>query len=142
MEAQPTIEVVAGGASATNGAHSVFFPDGLGGVLELTTPEGLRLRSRVYGLSYFDAAGSGKAVLLAEATDAGGLLVGDHEVLYTNVFDGAGAVADVQYLNQKAGLEQNVVLRAQLPSPSEFGLNPATTRLQVLTEFFDPPAPV
>jgi hypothetical protein len=41
----------------------------------------------------------------------------------------------------KAGLRQNVLLKSQLPHPSEWGLNPAATRLQVLTEFYDAPEP-
>ena len=32
-------------------------------------------------------------------------------------------------------------MRGMPPLPQEFGLNPESTRLQVLTEFFDPPTP-
>lgn len=45
------------------------------------------------------------------------------------------------YVYTKAGFEQDIVLQEQAPSPESVGLNPATTRLQVWTEFFDPPQP-
>ena len=60
-------------------------------------------------------------------------------MIYTNAFD--EVEADVQYFYTKAGFEQNIVFRKPPPAPAEWGLNPQTTRLQVLTEFFDPPAP-
>ena len=141
MESEAKIELLADGAAATNGPHTVFFAANLNtiGAVDLTPPDGQRLRSRVYGLAYFDS-GNGKAVLLGETQDSLGVLFGDNEVLYTNAFE--GIEVDVQYVNKKSGLEQNIVVRAQLPLPSEYGLAPATTRLQVLTEFYDPPVPV
>jgi len=49
--------------------------------------------------------------------------------------------ADVRYTYSRAGVEQDIILREQPPSPASFGLSPQTTRLQVWTEFYDPPAP-
>jgi hypothetical protein len=139
-EASEGIVLTASGAAATNTQHQVFFaanPNTTGAV-DLITPDGKRLRSRILGLSYFDTA-TGQAVLIAETTNSIGQLFYPNQVIYTNAFD--DVQADVQYIDTKAGLEQNIVLRAQLPPPEEFNLNRATTRLQVLTEFFDPPAP-
>ena len=139
-ETKAEIELLADGAAATNGPHKVFFAGNVNtvGAIDLITPDGKRLRSRVFGLSYFDSA-SGRVVLLAETQDSIGQLIGANEVLYTNAFD--DVLADVQYIYTKAGFEQNIILREAPPSPEEFELNPATTRLQVLTEFYDPPKP-
>ena len=49
--------------------------------------------------------------------------------------------ADLRYTYTKAGFEQDIILREQPPTPESLGLNPDTARLQVLTEFFDPPQP-
>jgi hypothetical protein len=45
------------------------------------------------------------------------------------------------YTYTRAGFEQDVILREQPPDPASLGLNPQNTRLQVLTEFFNPPEP-
>src|SRR5206468_886839 len=49
----------------------------------------------------------------------------------------------VRYTYTRGGCEQDVILKdpANLPSPSAYGLNPATSRLVVLTEFINPPQP-
>jgi len=59
-------------------------------------------------------------------------------VLYPDAF--TGLKADLLYIYTKAGFEQDVILREQPPTPESFGLS-ANARLQVLTEFFDPPQP-
>ncbi|MBI4659579.1 MAG: hypothetical protein HY735_12130 [Verrucomicrobia bacterium] len=109
------------------------------GVVDLTTPEGLRLRSHVLGLTYFDAA-SGKNVVMAEMKDSVAQLVAPNQLVYKDAF--TGLHADVRYTYTKAGLEQDVILLELPASPAQFGLNPESTRLEVLTEFWDVPAPV
>ena len=140
LESRPVILPVAGGAVAPQTQHQVTFAANLNTrcAMTLITPDGKTLSSHILGLSYFDTA-SGQAVLLATTQDSVGGLVGDNEVLYTNAFD--GVKADVLYIYTKAGLEQDVILRVAPPPPESFGLNPATTRLRVLTEFFNPPVP-
>ncbi|HLX70602.1 MAG TPA: hypothetical protein VKV04_13330 [Verrucomicrobiae bacterium] len=134
------IDIAPDGSSAwaTNGQHRVYFPgDIYNGEIELVTPDGKTLQSQPIGLSYFDGTNS---VLLAVVTNAtGAILSSGNQVIYTNAFDGLNA--DLLYTYTKAGFEQDVVLNEQPPDPSSLGLNPATTRLQVLTEFFDPPQP-
>jgi hypothetical protein len=49
--------------------------------------------------------------------------------------------ADVRYTYTRAGFEQDIILHERPPGPEAYGLNPATTRLQVLTEFLNPPQP-
>ncbi|MGA2175352.1 MAG: hypothetical protein ABSH38_10260 [Verrucomicrobiota bacterium] len=135
------IDLVADGASATQGQHKVRWmgnANTAGGAVHLTTPDNKDFLSRVYGLSYFDAS-TGANILIAELKDSQGLLVGNNQIVYPDTF--TDLTADLEYDVTLDGLEQNVILRAQPPSPSAYGLNPDTTRLQVYTEFFDPPAP-
>jgi hypothetical protein len=126
-----------GGAAATRGEHQVYFPgDIYQGVIEVVTPDGEQLQSRPMGLSYFDGTNS---VLIAELTNSVGQLVSSNQIIYPNAFTDVGA--DLLYTYTKAGIEQDIVLRQQPPPPEAYGLNPQTTRLQVLTEFFDAPEP-
>jgi hypothetical protein len=140
QESQELIESYPDGAIAQYGQHKVIFANNLNttGAIDLQTPDGKELRSRIMGLSYFDGV-TGQSVLIAETTNSLGALTKNNEVVYPNAFD--DVAADIQYVYTRAGLEQNVVLRASLPSPAGFELDPATTRLQVLTEFFSPPTP-
>lgn len=139
-ESKEEIEIVADHAAAAKGAHKVIFAPNITDpeVIFLETPDHKELRSRVFGLSFFDSS-TGKAVLIAEVKRSEGQLLSPNRVIYQDAFD--DVLADVEYLYTKAGFEQNIVLRAQVPLPGEFGLNPQTTRLQVLTEFFNPPVP-
>jgi hypothetical protein len=127
-----------GTLSATQGQHQVYFPGNIyGGEIELVTPDGVQLHSCPVALSYDDGANT---VLIGVLTNSIGQLVGSNQVIYTNAF--VGLDADLIYSYTRSGLEQDVVLREQPPTPASLGLNPDTTRLQVLTEFFDPPQPV
>ena len=125
-------------AAATNGQHQVYFPgDIYNGVMKLVTPDGKTIQSQPIGLSYYDGTNS---VLIAVITNSiGAILPTGNQVIYTNAF--AGLDADMLYTYTKAGFEQDVILREQPPDPVALGLNPQTTRLQMLTEFFNPPQP-
>jgi hypothetical protein len=137
------IDISPGGdsASATNSQHQVYFPgDIYNGPIKLVTLDGQIMVSEPVGLAYFDGSNS---VLLATVTNStGAILPSRTEVIYTNVFAGSGLYADLLYRNTKAGLEQNVVIGQQLPNPSTWNLNPATTRLQMITEFVSSPQPI
>ncbi|MGA3283136.1 MAG: hypothetical protein ABSD57_01585 [Verrucomicrobiota bacterium] len=100
------------------------------------TPEGKHLRSRPVGLSYDDGSNT---VLIAELTNSVGYLVDSNQIIYPNAF--VGVAASLRYRYTKAGFEQDIVLEGQPPSLEAFGLNPKTARLQVVTEFFNPPQP-
>lgn len=142
LESEEKIEILPNnaGAVASKGPHKVIFPSEIkAGIIELQTPEGQWLRSRVWGLAYFDAS-SGESILLAEVQESEGQLVGDNIVRYPNAF--TDILADIRYTYTRAGFEQDVVLREQPPAPAAFGLNPQTTRLQVLTEFVEAPRPI
>src|SRR5579859_5245879 len=135
------IEISANGSSAsgTNCQHQVYFPgDVYNGVIKLVEPDAQTLESEPIGLALSDGSNS---VLIATATNStGAILPSGNQVIYTNAF--AGLNADLLYTYTKAGAEQDIILREQPPDPAVLGLNPATTRIQVLTEFFNPLQPV
>jgi len=141
QESQELIESFPGGAIARQGQHKVIFANNLAtvGAIDMQTPDGKRMRSHVLGLSYFDAA-SGQSVLIAEVKDSLGQLYPPNVVIYSDAF--TDFKADVRYTYTRAGFEQDIILHERPPGPEAFGLNPATTRLQVLTEFLNPPQPV
>jgi len=136
VPSQEEIEVLPNGtAAATQGQHKVYFPGNIyQGEIELVTPDGIQLQSRPMGISYDDGA---KNVFIAILTNSIGQLVSSNQIIYPNAFEGLDA--DLLYTYTKSGLEQNIIIRSMPPSPAASGLNLATTRLQVLTEFFDPP---
>jgi hypothetical protein len=127
-----------GGAAATKGAHQVYFPGDIAqGVIRLVTPDGRQLQSRPVGLFYEDDSNS---ELIAILTNSVGELAGSNEVVYPDAFE--GAAASLHYKYTRAGFEQDVVVQGRLPDPAALGLNPARTRLGVLTAFFDNNNPV
>jgi hypothetical protein len=140
QESQELIESFPGGAIARQGQHQVIFANNLAtmGAIDMQTPDGKRLRSHVLGLSYFDTA-SGQSVLIAEVKDSQGQLYPPNVVIYPDAF--TDFKADVRYTYTRAGFEQDIILHERPPGPEAYGLNPATTRLQVLTEFLNPPQP-
>lgn len=126
-----------GTASATNGQNQVYFPNDIyNGVITHITPDGLHLQSQPVGLCYFDGTNT---VLIAELTNSVGELVDSNQVVYPDAF--TGFRADLRYTYTKGGFEQDIILQDQPPTPEACGLNPSTTRLQILTEFFNPPQP-
>jgi hypothetical protein len=138
LESQEQIRVLAdGSAAATRGQHQVTFPaDIYQGTIGLSTPDGVQLQSQPVGLSYDDGK---QTVFIAVLKDSTGQLAITNQLVYPNAF--SGVKADLQYTYRKSGFEQDVVLRQQPPSPASLGLNPVTTRLQVVTEFFNTPDP-
>jgi hypothetical protein len=78
--------------------------------------------------------------LIAETTNSiGQLLPSGNEVLYPRAF--TDFQADVIYKNDVSGVEQLVVFRQRPPSPGEWGLDPANTVVQVISEFLIAPVP-
>jgi hypothetical protein len=108
------------------------------GAIRLQMSDGKELRSHVLGLSYYDNA-TGKSVLIAEVKDSQGQLFPPNVVVYPDAF--TDFKADVRYTYTKAGFEQDIVLQERPPLPEDYGLNSASTVLEVLTEFISPPKP-
>ena len=103
-------------------------------------PDGQRLKSSVLGLNLYDSA-SGQSTLIGETHDCAGQLVALDTVLFADAFDGVDA--DLVYHLSRGGLSQEVILRENLRehAPHVYQFDPASTRLEVVTEFFDPPKP-
>ncbi len=142
VEASDEIEIAKAGAVARKGRHQVIFSVNCNSpvAIDMLTADGKRLQSRILGLAYFDTA-TGQSVLIAEIKDSDGHLLMDtkNEVIYYDAF--TDFKVDLRYRNSKAGLEQDLILREDPPSPAYYNLDPATTVLEVLTEFFNPPVP-
>jgi hypothetical protein len=136
------INIVGAGAQAVQGPCKVQWAadaSTAGGAVQLTSPGGRQFSTRVYGLALMDVS-TGSNVLIATITNSTGVLMGNNQIVYPAAF--SGLQADIQDTYLLSGFEQNVILREQLPSAAEYGLNPATTWLEVLTQFFNPPAPL
>jgi hypothetical protein len=139
LDSQERINILPdGSAEAIQGQHKAWFPgDIYTGYIRLVTPDGKQLQSQPIGLSYDDGINT---VLIAELTNSVGELISSNQIIYPNAF--AGIRADLLYTYKKSGFEQDVIFRQQLPAPEQFGLNSKPSRLQLITEFFNPPAPV
>jgi hypothetical protein len=137
----PEFEIVDGGAVARRTQHKVALGSSPTGdnPVDLTLPGGARLRSRVLGLGYFDRA-SGKSVVIADIQDSQGQLsAANDQVVYPGAFKNFSA--DLRYVLSKAGLEQDVILNEQPPAAEDYGLDSASSQLEVITEFFPEIAP-
>ena len=138
-ESREAFEITKDGrAVANHGQHQVILAGDIntGGSVDLLMPDGQRLLSNPMGLSFRDA--SGKSVLIAEVTNCVGELVEPNVVLYVNAFDTLNGA--VRYTYTKSGFSQDIILYQNPGSPADYGLDPATTVLEMYSEFFDPPA--
>ena len=135
------IEIIDGIGGARQGQQKVLFAPDLTeeGSIDISTPDGKRLKATVIGLAYVDAS-SGKDLILGKVRSTRGEVVGRNQMIYRDAFE--GVEADVVYTYRKSGLEQEIVLRAKIPSPDQVGLDPESTRLEVMTEWFDVPEPI
>lgn len=75
VESRPEIQLVAEGAAVTTAPHKVLFKANLNtiGAVDLITPDGKRLRSRIAAMSYSDPS-TGLAVVLAQPKNSFGFL--------------------------------------------------------------------
>jgi hypothetical protein len=139
-DSQDLIEITPTGGAAVHGQHKAWFAANLNsvGALTVKTASGEQFQSHPEGLYYVDEA-SGKTVRIAGIQDCVGALIPPNTVVYTNAF---GGLADVVIVYAKNGVEQNVVLKQAPPAPDlVYGMDPATTRLQVRTVFDQIPLP-
>lgn len=139
VETQELLEVIDNHVVARKTAQQVIWAANANsvGAVDVLWPGGQRLRSHCLGLGYFDPE-SGKSVLIAELKDSTAEINQPNVVLYRDAFDDVDA--DLVYVNRRGSFEQLVVLHARPPAPDAFGL-PAACRLEVITEFVDPPVP-
>ena len=140
--AEAVFELFNNGVIARKTAHQVILaPSPVADVpVDLLMPDGLRLTSRVIGINLYDSA-SGQSTLIGEARDCAGKLVALDTVVFAGAFDGVDA--DLVYHLSRGGLSQEVILRENLSehAPEVYQFDPASTRVEVVTEFFDPPKP-
>lgn len=127
-----------GHAVANKGQHQVTLAADInsGGSVELITPDGQRLLSNPMGLSFHDLA-SGKNLLIAEVTNCVGELVAPNVIVYPDAFDTIKAA--LRYTYTKAGFSQDLILYQNPGSPADYGLDPASTVLEMYSEFHNPP---
>jgi PAS domain-containing protein len=126
---------------ALRGQHRVMIAGNInaGGSVDLELPDGQRLRSNPMGLSFFSPT-TGRNVLLAEVKDCPGELAEPNVVLFPSAFDTVPAA--IVFKNTKSGFDQSVVMLANPGAPQEWGFaEEEDVRLEVWTEWFDPPQP-
>ena len=132
------------GAVAQWGPHKALFAANVNtrGAIQLLAPDRagqLLFQSHVLGLCYYDPS-SGQSVLFANLQDSMGTVSLPGTVTYSNAL--AGTVADIRYSYRSDSLEQDIVLRKQLPDPQALGFNVNTVMLAVITEFLGVPEPL
>jgi len=143
VDSSDQVDLVADGAQAIHGQHQAHWAANAntpGGAVRLVTIGGAVLQSTVFGVSYWDSS-TDTNLLLGSIQDSQGVLNGN-QVTYENAFGGNIIKADIVYTYNVEGFEQCIVFREQLPNPSVYGLSLEHTYVQVLTEFFNPPAAV
>jgi hypothetical protein len=105
--------------------------------VSVVTPDGLTLNSTPVGIALFDSA-SGAYATIATITNCTGSLVNSNQVVYHNAF--AGLCADVVYTISCGSFQQDVVINGYL-NVANYGFPTNTTRIQILSEFYQPPTP-
>ena len=132
------IELVDGIGVARQGQQRVLFAPDLSaeGSIDISTSDGKRLKATVLGLAYVDVT-TGEDAIIATVQSTVGEIVGENQIVYVDAFQ--GIEADVVYTYEEVGLEQDVILKSQIPGPETFGMDPEKVRLEVLTEFYDAP---
>ena len=108
-----------------------------GGAVTVNTADGLTLNSTPVGIALYDAA-SGNFATIAWITNCAGYLVNSNKIVYSNAF--AGLCADVVYTSECGAFHQDVMINGHL-DPAEYGFPTNTTRIQILTEYYQPPMP-
>ncbi len=141
LPSSEAITITATGGKAVNGQTKATFSANINtlGATDLQLSDGQHLKHHIEGLMYLDAS-SGESVCFAVLKDSiGQVQPSGNVVVYSDSFSG-GITADVRYENRRDQFSQEVVIRSQLPDPYlAYGFNPQTTKLQVITEFLDPP---
>jgi len=139
-ESQDLIEPFPGGAVARHGPYrTIFSPDlNAEAVFDIETPEGQRVRGGVRTVQLTDIVTGRSLVLATVKRSAPGEIVPPNQVVYRSGFD--GLEADVLFVWKHNGISQNVILKKRPVLPE--GMNPATTRIEVVSELVECPEPV
>ncbi|HEX5222011.1 MAG TPA: hypothetical protein VFZ59_20780 [Verrucomicrobiae bacterium] len=130
---------------ADAGAHKAFFRPSLrdaeAAPVTLQTPTGEILRTRLFGLVYHDPD-SGQTVLIAEPkAESIGQLESPNRLVYEDAFDDVSVDVAYTYSTEPFGsFEQDLIIRKQIPPPSEWRMG-ERAQLCVFTELLGAPAP-
>ncbi len=143
------IRPVAGGAVADFAPHKVSFALSAAGGIQVQLPQPFAsqqpvvLSSHLLGLCYWAISGTnaGQSAMIASLSDSTGQILPPTTVLYP---DALGTGFDVLYNYSDSLIEQDILIKGQLPAPNS--VLPATTderdvMLGVITEFINPPEP-
>src|SRR5437879_7045698 len=131
VPAQETIVVGRDGYGvADQGLHSARFAPSItdSPAVIYTDPDGNIFQTRCLGLAYLDYS-SGASVLFCETKESIGVVEGG-TVTYADAFTD-DVKGDIRVVYKKGSFESDILIRAQLPSPRAYSLNPDTCRLQV-----------
>ena len=137
---EDVIENFAEGAIARRGPHKGIFAHDLNAdaVFDLQSSTGVRLRGGVRSIHLTDSA-NGRSVLLGSVkAQAPGELLPPNRIVYRDAFEG-GVRADVLLVWKHNAFAQDVILRSRPVLPDGFA--PESTRLEIVTEFMQPPQP-
>jgi hypothetical protein len=136
---KPMIEVDDAGAIGRNGSHVVRFDGNLNAEdsVVITMPDGETLNGHPIALSVSDAAGH--RAWLGKIKDCEGQVIGDpgNQVIYSGAF--SGIRADVLFTYEINSIEQDIIIRQQIPLPPE--IDETTAVVECWTEFIAPPEP-
>ncbi len=141
VEASDELEIQGNQVLSRKARHGVKIAGQLNriGAIEVTGPDGKTLSFTPIGLIYYDPVSGKSAVIAQLKKKVTGRKNGGNEMIFQDCFEGVNV--DIRYRNSKSRFEQDVIINQQLPDASEYGLDPATVRLQVATEFFTYPEP-
>ena len=107
------------------------------GAITLVGRTGRTFQTAPIGLFYYDSA-SGKEVPLANLRDCSAELLPPNQIVWKGIFDSIDADLRVTYT--QAALETDLILAQRPKPPSFYGLNPATTRLELWHEWHRAPS--
>jgi hypothetical protein len=140
-DTEEVFELFRDGAVARKGPHQVIISPRItdAPAIDMLTPDGKRLRCRLFGVVYRDTI-TGNNVLVAEPNpDSIATLVPPNRIVWENAL--LDFAADLQLTYTRAGVEAELILRERPDAPDAWNLSAKDTRIQVWTEWFDPPEP-
>ncbi len=139
LESREVLELFQDGAIGRQTQAKVVFAPNIAtpGAVDIETPDGKRLQCHVLGLGLYDEANQA-SLLLAGIKDSVGQLHAPNVLVYPDAFDDVSAT--LRYTYRRDGISQDVLLLQKITLPN--GFNEATTRLEIWTEFVNPPPPI
>ena len=127
-----------GSFSATKVQHVVHLSQQINvvGAVSVTTGSQV-LSSTPVGIGLYDSL-SGQFALIGSLTNCTGVLLSSNQVYFENAY--SGVCASLLYTIEQDSISQDVVFTGKL-DPADYGFPAATTRIQLITEFYQPPVP-